>query len=257
MSDANTEPPDAERRPFESYTSTDHARVALSYELFSLAGTCHQALIPEKAAGDGWPDAGIKVAQSVMSAARDIMDAAVVAAYESGLTWEQIGRAFTTGQGDDGITRQSAWTKYAPAVGQFHEQLADAIDRAERGEDPVDYSRGPWPKRICNTESYAPRLENVTSTVEYPGTLGPVRKPGEFTAALSDPATACSAQIAGSAGPTRARSGAGMPRSSMILTGTTACTAGLPAPVTKDTGASTISRSGPRDNANRYMRYAS
>ncbi len=191
MSDANTEPPDAERRPFESYTSTDHARVALSYELFSLAGTCHQALIPEKAAGDGWPDAGIKVAQSVMSAARDIMDAAVVAAYESGLTWEQIGRAFTTGQGDDGITRQSAWTKYAPAVGQFHEQLADAIDRAERGEDPVDYSRGPWPKRICNTESYAPRLENVTSTVEYPGTLGPVRKPGEFTAALSDPATAC------------------------------------------------------------------
>jgi len=201
MSDANTEPPDAERRPFESYTSTDHARVALSYELFSLAGTCHQALIPEKAAGDGWPDAGIKVAQSVMSAARDIMDAAVVAAYESGLTWEQIGRAFTTGQGDDGITRQSAWTKYAPAVGQFHEQLADAIDRAERGEDPVDYSRGPWPKRICNTESYAPRLENVTSTVEYPGTLGPVRKPGEFTAALSDPATACSAQIAGVRGP--------------------------------------------------------
>ncbi len=195
MSDANTEPPDAERRPFESYTSTDHARVALSAQLFSLAGTCHQALIPENAAGDGWPDAGIRVAQSVMSAARDIMDAAVVAAYESGLTWEQIGQALgEPGQGG-GITRQSAHTRYAPAVAGFREQLAAAIDRAERGEDPLTETK-PWPRRICDTESYAPRLENVTSTVEYPATLGPVRKPGEFTATLSDPDTACSAQIA-------------------------------------------------------------
>ncbi|HEX3922108.1 MAG TPA: hypothetical protein VHY31_07470 [Streptosporangiaceae bacterium] len=186
----------AEARLFTTYTSTDHARVELSARLFALAGECHEALIPENAAGDGWPNAGIKVAQDIMSAARGIMDAAVVAAYESGLTWQQIGRAFTTGQGDDGITRQSAHTKYAAAVAQFHEQLAAAIDRAERGENPVDYSRGPWPKRICNTESYAPRLDQA-ATVDYPAVLGTPAKPGEFTATLSDPATACSAQIAG------------------------------------------------------------
>ena len=41
----------------------------------------------------------------------------------------------------------------------------------------------------------------MTSTVAYPATLGPVRKPGEFTATLSDPDTAVSAQIAGVRGP--------------------------------------------------------
>ena len=43
------------------------------------------------------------------------------------------------------------------------EQLAAAIDRAERGENPVDYSTGPWSRRICNTESYAPRLDQAAA----------------------------------------------------------------------------------------------
>jgi hypothetical protein len=183
-------------RPFASYTSTDHARVKLATDLLMLAGTCHKALIPEREAGEGWPDAGIHVAQSIMSAARAIMDAAVVAAYESGKTWDQIGRAFSTGQGDDGITRQSAHAKYAPVVEQFHEQLLAAAERAGRGEEPIDWARAPWPKRICNTESCAPRLDSAAA-VEYPGVLGTPAKPGELTASLSDPADAVSAQVGG------------------------------------------------------------
>lgn len=201
MSNANSEPASAEKRLFRSYTSTDHARVELSAQLFTLAGTCHQALIPERAAGDGTPDAGIEVARTIMNAARDIMDAAVVAAYESGLTWERIGQALGgRGIGTEGVTRQSAWTRYAPAVSQFHEQLAAAIERTERGEDPVDYSAGPWPRRICNTESYAPRLDQAAA-MDYPAVLGTPARSGQFTAALSDPDTACSAQLAGVRGP--------------------------------------------------------
>jgi hypothetical protein len=128
-------------RPFASYTSTDRARVQLAASLLTLAGTCHQALIPERATGDGPFDAGIRMAQT-------IMDAAVIAAYESGQAWEQIGRAMgPQGQGSSGITCQSAHAKYARAVGEFHEQLIAGIDRAERGEKPVDWTRGPWPKR--------------------------------------------------------------------------------------------------------------
>jgi hypothetical protein len=196
----SSEPEDG-GRPFASYTSTDHARVKLGADLFTLAGLAHQALIPERAAGEGTPDAGIEVARQIVSKAQDVMEAAVIAAHESGLTWEQIGRALGgRGAGAEGITRQSAWTKYAPAVSQFHEQLADALDRARRGEKPVDYSRGPWPKRVCNTDSYAPLLDQ-TATVDYPAVLGTPAGPGQFTAALSDPATAFSAQISGARGP--------------------------------------------------------
>lgn len=203
MSDTNEEPPEETRRPFASYTSTDHARVALSARLFTLAGYAHQALIPENAASHDALDAGIDVALDIMRQARDIMDAAVIAAYESGLTWQPIGQLLSSrGTGTEGITRQSAWNKYAPAVTGFHEQLAGAADRAERGEDPIERGHGPWSRRICDTASYAPRLENVASTVEYPAALAPVRKPGEFTGTLSNPATACSAPIhAGVRGP--------------------------------------------------------
>lgn len=212
MSNEATEDPAGERRPFAGYTSTDHARVQLAAELWSLASTCHQALIPEDAAGEGWPDAGIHVAETIMSAARKIMDAAVIAAYESGLTWEQIGRALgPQGQGG-GITRQSAHAKYAGAVGEFHEQLIAGIDRAGRGEKPVDWERGPWPKRICDTAKYAPLLDTV-ATADYPDSWRPPRKSPASSPrpCPTRPTPSPPRSAAGSAAPTPARSAAGTP----------------------------------------------
>ena len=181
MSDANEEPPEETRRPFASYTSTDHARVALSARLFTLAGYAHQALIPENAASHNALDAGIDVALDIMRQARDIMGAAVIAAYESGLTWQQIGQLLSSrGTGTEGITRQSAWNKYAPAVTEFHQQLSGAVGRTERGEDPIERGHGPWPR-----ESATPRATRRASRTWPPPSSTPPLSPPSASRASS------------------------------------------------------------------------
>lgn len=189
MSDETAETPGDERRPFADYTPADHARVALASDMLFLAGQCHQALIPERWAGDDPPyaTAGIRAAASVMERARHLMESAVIAAHESGLTWDQIGRALNR-PGTDGITRQSAHARYAPAVAEFRDQLAEAA----QGPDP---DKAGW-TRVCDTAWYAPYLDRVAATTEHPGMLAPPARPGEFLAGLSDLATAAPAQLA-------------------------------------------------------------
>jgi hypothetical protein len=189
--------PAAEGHPFASYTPADHARVALATDMLMLAGHCHHALIPEWADSEVPPaTAAIRAAADIMGAAQRLMEAAVTAAYESGLTWEQIGRALSYRKAE-GITRQSAHAAYSPAVTEFREQLAAAADRTARGGNYYD---GPV-SRICNTSHWAPRIDQA-ATAEHPGMLAPGAQPGAFLATLSDPATAAPAPIgAGVRGP--------------------------------------------------------
>ena len=196
MSDDETTPA-AEGRPFASYTPADHARVALATDMLMLAGHCHHALIPERADREAPPaTAGIRAAADILGAAQRLMEAAVTAAYESGLTWEQIGRALSYRKAE-GITRQSAHAAYNPAVAEFREQLAAAAARTARGED---YHDGPH-SRICNTPRWAPRIDQA-ATAEHPGMLAPGAQPGAFLATLSDPATATPSPLgAGVRGP--------------------------------------------------------
>lgn len=193
MTDKSTEARGGEAlRPFASYTPADHARVAMAADALFLAAACHQAIIPEGAAAEGSPPTAaiIGLAGGIVRSAAKLMESAVVTAYEAGATWEQIGRAL-----GDGITRQSAHARYAPAVAEFREQLAAALGRARPGKDPLAGET-----RICDTAWYAPFLDEA-ATVEQPGMLGPPPATGEFLKHLSDPETAAPAQLAGVRGP--------------------------------------------------------
>jgi len=204
MSDETAAARDGEDpRPFASYTPADHARVAMAANAMFLAGLCHQAIIPERYASEdvATGTAGIRAALAAVERARNLLESAVISAYESGLTWEQIGRALRPNPGPggerEGITRQSAHTRYAPAVAEFREQLAAAIARADHDQDPGRTG----PARVCDTGWYAPYLDKVTATVEHPGMLAPTTKPGEFLGRLSDPDTAAPAHLGGVRGP--------------------------------------------------------
>jgi hypothetical protein len=172
----------AARRAHPTETRGVVEGVALASDMLFLAGQCHQALIPERWAGDDAPyaTAGIRAAASVMERARHLMESAVIAAYESGLTWDQIDRALSH-RGADGVTRQSAHARYAPAVAEFREQLAGAAGRAAQGLDP---GKTGW-TRICDTAFYAPYLDEVAAPTEHPGMLAPPTRPGDFLAGLS------------------------------------------------------------------------
>jgi hypothetical protein len=130
--------------------------------------------------------------------------------YEASATWEQIGRALGRHGTEGGITRQSAHNAYAPAVEAFNAELAEALTRAERGEDPRPQDRNF--KAITDTAWYVPFLDNA-ATLEHPAQLGPSPEPGAFTATLSDPDTATPAPSAGYATRRRARCDAATRRS--------------------------------------------
>ena len=182
MTDESRGAPDgAPPRPFASYTPADHARVAMASDTMFLAAHCHQAMIPERAAAEGLSPAAaiIAPAAGILRLAAQLLESAVVTAYEAGATWEQIGRAL-----GDGITRQSAHAKYAPAVAEFREQLAAAIRRAGQGKDPLAGEAART--RICDTAWYAPFLDEAV-TAEHPGMLGPPPPAGEFLKHLSGP----------------------------------------------------------------------
>ena len=167
------------------------------------------------------------------------MEAAVTAAYESGLTWEQIGRALSYRKAE-GITRQSAHAAYNPAVAEFREQLAAAAARTARGED---YHDGPH-SRICNTPRWAPRIDQA-ATAEHPGMLAPGAQPGAFLATCpTRPPPRHPRSAPGSAARTNGPRGATTPPS--WTTPTTASTGGSPAPSPRATPAATSSPSPPR-----------
>lgn len=169
-----------QKRPFAAYTPADHAAVQRAATAGFLAAACHRTIVPGWSAPDGDVLPGIRRAREIRDQADRLITESVVAAYEGGATWEQIGRAL------GGITRQSAHERYAPAVAAFHAELAAALKRADRGQDPM----GPAGTRtICNTDFYGPEMDQVATT-EYPMQLGISPKPGAFLATLSDPATA-------------------------------------------------------------------
>ena len=118
----------------------------------------------------------------------------MVTAYEAGATWEQIGRAL-----GDGITRQSAHAKYAPAVAEFREQLAAAIRRAGQGEDPLAPARRRG--RGSVTRPGMPRSSTRPSPLSIPACSDRRRPPGSSSTHLSARRTAAPAQLAGVRGP--------------------------------------------------------
>lgn len=171
-----TQTPD---RPFDSYTSADHARVAMAKEAWYAMAAAYEALVPELRR-DPRPTVLIEAAVQAHSAAAHLLRAAVVASHEQGMSWSQIGTGL-------GVAKQSAHERFAPDVTAFRRGLADHLNalRDDAG------AKLPATAPLYDTATEAPRLDRYRVELgEMPGTMSVAGRPGELLARLSDPATA-------------------------------------------------------------------
>lgn len=176
-------------RPFASYTSADHARIAFAETAWTIATRGYEAVVPERAAGDN-PFPPIFRSTSVLARAQRLEVLAVILSHESGRTWEQIGRAFD-------ITKQTAHQRFATHVNDFHSDLVAVLEAARTGTSvPEAIDTLPWRDHtgmrgyVVDTEWYAPMLDAwLVEAGEVPGSMMVAFKPGELLARLSDQAT--------------------------------------------------------------------
>lgn len=170
-------------RPAMSYTPSDHARVAMAAATWSVLGSAVDALVPELR-HEARPTALIDAARKVHSAAARLMEAAVVASHEQGMTWTQIGSALD-------VTKQSAHERYADNVTGFRQQLAAWLNALAEAPSAKPRAVSSTPPLLVDTAWYAPRLDAWRAELgEVPGVLAAAGRPGELLAQLSDPATA-------------------------------------------------------------------
>jgi hypothetical protein len=174
-----TDETQTQARPFDSYTSADHARVAMAQDAWYAMAAAYAALVPELRR-DPRPTALIEAAVEAHGAAVDLLRAAVVASHEQGLSWSQIGLGL-------GVTKQSAHERFAQDVGEFRRALADHLNALS--DDPR--AELPAAAPVYDTAKVAPRIDRYRVELgEVPGTMSVAGRPGELLAQLSDPATA-------------------------------------------------------------------
>jgi hypothetical protein len=185
---------ETETRAFQSFTSADHARVAMAHEAWYVLSEAYRALVPELSR-ETRPTVLIDAAVRVHRAAGHLLRAAVVAGHEQGLSWTQIGIGLD-------VTKQSAHERFAEAVTDFRRSLADHLNALDK--DPA--ATLPASGRLYDTARDAPRLDRYRAELgEVPGTMTLAGRPGELLAQLSDPATAVTGVNGTSARPVDAR----------------------------------------------------
>ncbi len=177
-----------EPRRFESYTTADHARVAMAEAAWSTLEAAYRAIVPEAHRPDGVPPTVlIEAALWARARAEDLLRAAVIASHERGLSWTQIGKGLNT-------SKQAAHERFAGDVTAFRKQLAAhlaalAQDPDAKPEMPEGFEFG-W-CLVPDTAFYAPLVDAWRAELgEIPGAFTKAGNPGELLAQLSDPATA-------------------------------------------------------------------
>jgi hypothetical protein len=169
-------------RRFESYTSADHARVALAERAWTTLDAVNAALVPEGRLPNGTlPTALIRAALDVQHLAEKLVQAAVVASHERGLSWTQIGQGL-------GVSKQAAHERFAGDVTKFRQALVDHLDALAANPD-ADVERPGT--HLVDTAWYAPKLDAWRAELgRLPGGLSPAGRAGELLAQLSDADTA-------------------------------------------------------------------
>jgi capsid protein len=115
-------------RAFASYTTADHARVAMAEVAWSTLEAAFRAIVPEAHRPDGVPPTVLlEAALWARARAQDLVRAAVIASHERGLSWTQIGKGL-------GTSKQAAHERFAGEVTAFRKQLAALL--AALAEDP-------------------------------------------------------------------------------------------------------------------------